>query len=90
MTNSMTGDDAFMKPTTTARVLRCRRADFVEFEFRMAESDLAVELVLPYPAFREFCEKNGSRVVPPAAPADLAFARLEREYRETRAGKERP
>lgn len=83
----MAGNDAVMGPSTT-RVLRCRGTDFVEFEFRMAESDLAVELVLPYPAFREFCRRNGSRVVPLDAPADLAFARLERAYREARAGED--
>lgn len=81
----MARDDAVMGPTT-ARVLRCRGAGFVEFEFRMAESDLAVELVLPYPAFREFCKRNRSRVMTPDAPADLMFERLERDYRQAHAG----
>ena len=87
MTGAMARSDVAMGPTT-ARVLRCRGENFVEFEFRVAESDLAVELVLPYPAFLEFCDRNRSRVVPPDAPAHLGFARLERVYGRTRAGED--
>jgi len=37
-------------------------ADVIEFTFVYGDPDLAVELVLPVTAFREFCIENGCRV----------------------------
>jgi phenol hydroxylase P0 protein len=48
---------------TAIKVLRTRRDLFVEFEFQWGDPDLAVELVLPYLAFREFCAEHGSRIL---------------------------
>lgn len=35
--------------------IRGRRGRFVEFDFAIGAPDLAVELIMPEPAFREFC-----------------------------------
>jgi len=47
---------------TAVKVLRTRRDHFVEFKLPWGDPDLAVELVLPYPAFREFCVEHRSRI----------------------------
>ncbi len=47
-----------------ARVLRIRRGTYVEFAFVAGDPMLSVELVLPYPAFREFCANNRIEVLP--------------------------
>lgn len=43
------------------RVLRETESRFVEFEFFVSDKDLCVELILPTPAFREFCAINRVR-----------------------------
>jgi phenol hydroxylase P0 protein len=40
------------------RVLRETETGFVEFEFFISDHDLFVELILPVPAFRDFCASN--------------------------------
>ena len=45
----MTGQPCFVRVTGT------REARFVEFEFSIGDPDLAVELVLQFYQFREFC-----------------------------------
>jgi hypothetical protein len=44
------------------RVLRAERRDLVEFEFAVNGPELAVELVLPLPQFRDFCARYGAEV----------------------------
>jgi phenol hydroxylase P0 protein len=43
------------------RVVRETDTQFVEFEFLVADTDLCVELILPAPAFKEFCAVNRVR-----------------------------
>jgi phenol hydroxylase P0 protein len=43
------------------RVIRETENSFVEFEFFVGDMDLCVELILPLPAFKEFCENNRVR-----------------------------
>ena len=40
------------------RVLRKTANGFIEFEFYVSDADLYVELILPEPAFQEFCTNN--------------------------------
>jgi phenol hydroxylase P0 protein len=40
------------------RVTRKAENGFVEFDFFVGDADLCVELILPAPAFKEFCENN--------------------------------
>jgi len=40
------------------RVLETNRAGMVEFEFAIGEPELFVELIMPEPAFEEFCRTN--------------------------------
>jgi phenol hydroxylase P0 protein len=48
-----------------ARVTGTRRDAFVEFEFSINDSDLTVELVMPFKEFREFCEQENVTLLPP-------------------------
>lgn len=44
---------------------------FVLFDFTIADRDLTVELIMPYPAFHEFCADNHAVMsVQPGAKAD--------------------
>jgi len=40
------------------RVMQLRGNGLVEFQFAVGEPELFVELILPMPAFREFCVAN--------------------------------
>jgi phenol hydroxylase P0 protein len=40
------------------RVLNETESGFIEFEFFVSDRDLFVELILPVPAFRDFCASN--------------------------------
>jgi phenol hydroxylase P0 protein len=61
------------------RVTRETENGFVEFEFFVADTDLCVELILPAPAFKEFCTMNqvrfievdGTEPAPQAEPGSL-------------------
>lgn len=56
------------------RVCSRRPDGFIEFEFAIGEPELAVELMLPEPAFHEFCLANEVIVLDPAAPAEGDWA----------------
>lgn len=58
------------------QVLGIRRETYVEFAFMAGDPALSVELVLPYPAFREFCASNRIEVLPIAGSLREAYARL--------------
>lgn len=45
------------------RVTRDAGNGFIEFDFMVADQDLSVELILPAPAFAEFCSMNQVRFV---------------------------
>jgi len=61
---------------STIRVIGVRRATYVEFEYSLADELLVVELVMPYPAFDEFCAINKARMLAPKPDAAAAFAEL--------------
>lgn len=60
----------------TVRVTGVRRNQFVEFQFSIDGPSLSLDLVLPYPAFREFCLNNKAVVLPSDAKAQMALDRL--------------
>ncbi|WP_298423041.1 phenol hydroxylase subunit [Rhodoblastus sp.] len=47
------------------RIIGSRLGRYVEFEFSVNDRDLAVELILPFNAFDEFCELQNATVLPP-------------------------
>lgn len=52
-----------------------RRADgFIEFEFAIGDPALCVELMLPEPAFHEFCLANEVIILEPAMPGQGDWA----------------
>ena len=70
------------------RVTGVRRQHFVEFDFALADhgldrgdlgfdDDLAVEMVLPYAEFRQFCAKHQAVMVPGPEEAALAYLALQ-------------
>lgn len=50
------------RPKLQAVVRNVTAANIVEFDFVYGDPDLTVELVLPAPAFRDFCNENGCLV----------------------------
>lgn len=56
---------------TTRRFVRLsgeRPNGFVEFEFAIGEPEIFVEMILPRPAFAEFCAANRVEMLPPRDP----------------------
>jgi phenol/toluene 2-monooxygenase (NADH) P0/A0 len=47
------------------RIIGSRLGRYVEFEFSINDQDLAVELILPFAAFDEFCELQNATLLPP-------------------------
>lgn len=64
--------------TYLVRLLGTKRDRFVEFEFAIDDSDLSVELVMPFREFLGFVERYGARQLEPTAEARDAFAKLAR------------
>ncbi len=58
------------------RILGTRLGRFIEFEFSLGEGDLAVELILPPLAFKEFCRDRHARMLPPAKDVAAEVDRL--------------
>ena len=58
------------------RVLGVRRAAFVEFSFAVGDPDLSVDLVLPYAAFVELCERYDVEPIAPEPEVAKAFDAL--------------
>lgn len=58
------------------RVFGVKRDLFVEFDFIAGDPTLQVELVLPFPAFQEFCSINDVKALPVAEEAEAAYERL--------------
>lgn len=51
-------DSSFDTARKFVRVIETRDNGMVEFEFAIGEPELFVELLLPAPAFAEFCSAN--------------------------------
>lgn len=63
------------------RVRRERPDGFVEFDFAIGDPDLSVDLILPRPAFDEFCAVNRVRLID-----DAQARRLDEEQARWRYG----
>jgi phenol hydroxylase P0 protein len=79
----MMGSETTNHQDTAIKVLRTRRNMFVEFEFQWGDPDLAVELVLPYLAFREFCAEHHSRMISADAETEADFHALQERFATT-------
>ena len=69
------------------RVSELRPDGFVEFEFAVGEPELFVEMILPAPAFEDFCRLNAVERLPPSAaasPEDEAWHWRLKDAREHR------
>lgn len=69
---------------TFVRVLGTRLGRFVEFEFSICDQALAIELVMPFSAFGEFCKANRCTVLAAGDEAQRALERL--SWRERQPG----
>ncbi|WP_217896298.1 phenol hydroxylase subunit [Pigmentiphaga sp. NML030171] len=56
------------------------RLRYVEFEFSIGDPELAVELVLAFPQFQEFCRRNRVRMVGAEEAARLDLERMKWRY----------
>jgi len=62
------------------RVLGLLESRYVEFEFSIGDPELAVELVLAFPQFQEFCRRNRVRMVGAEEAARLDLERMKWRY----------
>ena len=69
------GED-FDPRTRFVRLRRVRSDGFVEFEFAIGDPDLAVDLILPADAYRDFCRDNHAVLVSPLQGTAIDRARL--------------
>ena len=58
------------------RVTGVRSGRYVEFEFSVNDSDLTVELILPFSAFEEFCALQEATRLPPESEVASEFEKL--------------
>ncbi|RMF09079.1 MAG: phenol hydroxylase [Alphaproteobacteria bacterium] len=68
--------DQFGDRERVARITGVRRATYVEFDFTVGDEQLTVELIMPYPAFREFCEHNRIRLLPSSSEVERQMQQL--------------
>lgn len=71
---ALTGQPCFVRVTGT------RAARFVEFEFAIGDPELAVELVLQFDQFREFCAWHEVTHLTPEEGARLDYERMKWRY----------
>lgn len=64
------------RPNLQALVTGVRADHNVEFSFLYGDPDLAVDLVLPLAAFREFCAENDCRIAVPDDQLRTVMRRL--------------
>lgn len=62
--------------TRFVRLIRIRSDGFVEFEFAIGDPDLAVDLIMPADAYRDFCRDNNVVRISPLQGAEIDRARL--------------
>ncbi len=60
----------------SVRVFGIRKEKFLEFEFTVGSKELVIELVMPYPAFKEFCDVNHVAEIVCDVSIRVAFNRL--------------
>ena len=60
----------------SVRIFGIRKGKFLEFDFTVGCAELTIELVMPYDAFREFCETNHVAEISCDMGVRTEFARL--------------
>ncbi len=89
MTNNGPPDrDRLQNYEKSVRVFGIRKKKFLEFDFTVGSEELTIELIMPYPAFREFCDTNhvAKIIWEPRVKAEfdrLAAARLSGSGKQT-------
>jgi phenol/toluene 2-monooxygenase (NADH) P0/A0 len=58
------------------RLTQVRADGFVEFEFAIGDPELAVDLILPADAYRDFCRDNHAVLISPLQGTAIDRARL--------------
>ncbi len=76
----MTGQPCFVRVTGT------RDARFVEFEFAIGDPELAVELVMQFDQFREFCARHEVTHLTPEEGARVDYERMKWRYGQPGVG----
>lgn len=72
-------------PTSFVRVTGIRNGRFVEFAFALGDSDLSVDLIMPFAAFEDFCRRQAAVVLPTAEGVDVPAASAPGLYRRPEA-----
>jgi len=60
----------------TVRVFGIRGGKFIEFDFTVGSEELTIELVMPYAAYKEFCETNHVAEIECMADVKQAYDKL--------------
>jgi len=67
-------DGEFDPARRFVRIMKESDTGMVEFAFAIGEPDISVELILPRPAFDEFCQAQQPEFLPPRTGAATAPA----------------
>jgi phenol hydroxylase P0 protein len=62
--------------TRYVRIRKSSASGYVSFDFAINDPSLSVELILPYPAFVEFCDQNNVVFMTPEQGAQVDRERL--------------
>ena len=60
----------------SVRVFGIRKGKFLEFDYTLGSAELTIELVMPYPVFKEFCEINHVAKIACDPEVEVAFTTL--------------
>jgi phenol hydroxylase P0 protein len=58
------------------RVTGTQNDRFVEFEFAIGDPEMAVDMILPFPQFDDFCARHAVRRLDPEEGARIDFERM--------------
>lgn len=61
------------------KIFGIRRGVFLEFEFTVGFKELTIELVMPYAAFKEFCETNHVNEIKCNHDINAAFTEMSKD-----------
>lgn len=64
------------------RITGTRRSRFIEFEFSVGDPELSVEMIMPVPAFEEFCARHDAQLLSAEQVAHVEYERLKWRFGE--------
>jgi len=67
----------------SVRVFGMRKQKFIEFEFSVGCTELTIELVMLYPAFKEFCDVNHVTEITSEPSIKAEFEKVSNGYQHT-------